>query len=267
MVAEPKTREAMDYDALLADGAGVLWCAAHPDDEFLFGTLLCRATLHHRRPVRAVILTRGDGGESAIDLAGEPLGTVRAREMAAVAELLRLDLELHDLWNAPLPASTFPTVEALWQRWSADGDPVQLVTRAILDARPAIVLTFGPEHGATGHPEHRLAARITTAAVRAAAAEGHRVERLYYVLKHHWLWRLFLDADPGPYDEVFDGSLPATPTRSCIEQLCDATMLHRTQGRDMSAFRRFRRLFTRVALRRVDADAPDAAVPPPLSST
>ncbi|MCB9785327.1 MAG: PIG-L family deacetylase [Deltaproteobacteria bacterium] len=254
-----------DYDALLAGGADVLWCAAHPDDEFLFGSLLCRATLHHGRSVRAVILTHGDGGESAIDLAGEPLGDVRAREMAAVAEALHLDLELHDLWNAPLPSSTFPTLEQLWARWSEDADPVELVTRAILDARPQVVLTFGPEHGATGHPEHRLAARITTAAVRAAAERGHEVPRLYYVLKHHWLWRIVRDADPGPYDEVFDGSLPCADGRRCIDVLCDATTLHRTQRRDMAAFRRARRLFTRVALRRVDARAPDAALPPGLS--
>lgn len=257
-------QDGLSYDELLADGAGVLWCAAHPDDEFLFGAMLCRATLHHKRSVRAVILTHGDGGQSAIDLAGEPLGAVRAREMASVAELLHLDLELHDFWNAPLPASSFPTVEGLWERWRAQGDPVEIVTRAILDARPRVVLTFGPEHGATGHPEHRLAARITTAAVREAAARGHRVDRLYYVLKHHWLWRLVRDADPGPIDEVFDGSLPATPHQSCIDRLCDATTLHRTQGRDMSAFRRARRLFTRVGLRRVDAQSPDAALPPGL---
>ncbi|MGM0577528.1 MAG: PIG-L deacetylase family protein [Myxococcota bacterium] len=250
----------LPIDEVLARGARVMWVAAHPDDEFLSGALLARASVHYGNPLRIVLLTRGEGGAGA-EGDGPSLGDVRAREMAAVADRLHAELQLESFWNAPLPESSFPRRDELYARWREEGDPVAVVTRAVRSFRPDVLLTFEPTHGATGHPEHQLASRIATAAVREAAetprgadAEAaHRVERVYYVLERHWFFRLLRGADPGPTTETWDGRLPCGDTGgSCMDFLVDLTRLHETQAKDMGAFRAARRLFTTVHLRRVD---------------
>lgn len=259
----PELPPELPIDQVLAEGARVMWVAAHPDDEFLSGALLARATQHHGVPVRVVLLTRGGGGAGQAEDGGAALSAERTREMEAVAERFGFELALADYWNAPLPMSSFPKRPDLWARWREQGDPVAWIAEQVREFRPDVLLTFEPTHGATGHPEHQLASRATIAAARLAAEgpEGWRVPRTYYLLKRHWLFRLFRDADPGPVTQVFDGHLPcdAAGTRS-LDFLAEATRLHATQAKDMGAFRRFRRLFRRLGLRRVDPFSEDVPV-------
>lgn len=233
-----------------------MWVCAHPDDEFLTGALLARAGIHYGGPVHIVVMTRGEGGANHIGAAD--LGATRVREMEAVAEQLGATLEVHDFFNAPLPMSSFPKRHELHERWRSQGDPQGVIEAAIEDFVPDIVVTFEPTYGATGHPEHQLTSRLTTAAAAAVARREGPTPEVLYGLRRHWFFRLLRQADPGPVEGWFDGSLPCGDTgHSCIETLIELTRLHQTQHQDLAAYRRFGKLFTRLGLRSVDpATAP-----------
>ena len=241
----------LDIDAELAAGARLMWVAAHPDDEFLTGALLARARLVHNTPVHICIMTRGSGGGNPIVAAD--LGATRAGEMQAVADRLGATLEVHDYWNAPLPFSSFPSRPELYRRWQAQGDPQADIAASIRAFAPDIVLTFDPDFGATGHPEHTLVSRLTTSAVRSLSAET-RPRLVLHALRRHWAFRLMRQADPGPVDAWFDGGLPCVDGKTCQQTLVELTLLHATQAGDLAPFRRFSRLFQPLGLRVVDVD-------------
>lgn len=250
----------VDIDALLASGKRIMWVAAHPDDEFLTGQLLARAGLHHKVPVHIVLMTRGGGGSNAIN--ADDLPATRVEEMTAVATAMNATLEIHDFWNAPLPASTFPSPPEIHTKWKAQGDPTGIIADAIRSFKPDLLVTFEPTFGATGHPEHRLTSRLTTTAAAQVAAEGGPSPEVFYALRRHLLFRLMRQADPGPVDGWFDGSLPCGDSGlSCQETLVELSKKHATQAGDLNAFRKFARFFSRLGLRRVDpasAPSPDA---------
>ena len=248
-------------DALLAKGARVMWIAAHPDDESWCGTLLARASIHYGNPLSMLVLTRGDGGECCLKEGCKPdLATVRGQEMRAVAARYRAALQHERFWSAPLPVESFPKRHKIFDLWRRQRDPVEVVARAVRKFRPDLVLTFDPDVGATGHPEHQLASRVATAGIRLAARADlrldalrpHHVARTYYVVNRIWLYRLIGRADPGHVSERFDATLPCTRTMSCLRFMTEATRLHRTQDNDMSMVRNFRSLFSRVNLRWID---------------
>jgi LmbE family N-acetylglucosaminyl deacetylase len=248
-------------DEFLAGGARVMWCAAHPDDECFPGGILARASLYHGDPVHFLVLTHGDGGECGLKRGCAPdLATVRGRELAEAVRLYRATLQHERFWNAPLPVSSFPARQEIYRRWCAQGDPVGLTAAAIRRFAPDLLLTFDPDRGATGHPEHQLASRIATAAVRQAADPGaalgglppHRVARVYYLLNRFWVFRMLGIADPGPVTEVFDATLPCSYRTRCVDFMAMATRAHRTQQNDMGNVREHRSLFEQISLRQVD---------------
>lgn len=258
-------RSSFDIDARLASGARLLWVCAHPDDEFLTGGLLARAAIHHGAPVHIVVLTRGEGGSNHID--APDLAAARKTEMEAVAAKLGVTVEIHDFYNAGLPASSFPPREEILRRWRDHGDPDGIIEDAIRRFDPDLVITFEPTFGATGHPEHQLVSRLTTAAAARVAADGGPTPEVYYALRKHWFFRLLNQTDPGPVDGWFDGGMPCGNTgRTCQQMLVELTYLHRTQEKDMGMFRRFSPFFRKLGLRRADpanAPAPEEPAPPP----
>lgn len=240
----------LSLDERLAAGARVLWCAAHPDDEVLSGSILARAHHHHGADTMMVVMTRGEGGESPDGSSQAELGAVREAEMAAAAERYGATLRMAQCWNAPLPVSSFPSPAGVWDRWQSD-DPVGFVADAIREHRADIVLTFDPTHGFTTHPEHILTARVAAAAAQAAGLTG--AGSLGHVLARGWLLRLIRHADPGPVSELFDATLPCGDTGgSCLDFVVEASRLHRSQESSMAPFRRFRRQFAKLGLRWVD---------------
>jgi len=267
--------ETEPVERLLAAGARAMWCAPHPDDECFVGSLLARASVYYGNPTHLVVLTHGEGGECCRPEGCRPsLATIRGQEMRQVAERYRATLQLHRFWNAPLPVESFPPRQVIYdERWRKQGDPVDVVTRAIRRFRPDVLFTFHPDWGATGHPEHQLGSRVATAAVRraadsAAALPGlppHRVTRTYYLLNRFWLMRLVGRADPGPTTEVWDARQPCRPGMDCRDFMLEATRFHRTQDRDMGTVRRFHTLFAELILRQVDSfteiHEPDEPVP------
>jgi len=248
-------------DEILEQGARVLWVAAHPDDECFSVGVLAKASLKLGNPLHMLVLTRGEGGEYPKKLQdGRPLGDVRQAEMEAVARGYGATLEMERYFNAALPVSSFPYRHELAARWAAHGDPAARIARTIRAFRPDLLLTFPPTFGATGHPEHQLASRFTTAAVRLAAdptapleGEPHRVAHTYYLLMRYKLlgW-LGGGMDPFEPNELWDARQPCVDGRSCVRVMADLTRHHRTQAHDMGQLRLAARFIKNGYLRRAD---------------
>jgi LmbE family N-acetylglucosaminyl deacetylase len=249
-------------DALLAEeSARVMWVGAHPDDETLAGPLLARACIELKRPCLLFVMTRGEGGRCPFKTGCSPdLGTVRAHELVRVAKAYGAELEHHHFWNAPLPESSFPTRPEIARRWLRAQDPAALIARAIRRFHPTILLTFDPEHGFTGHPEHQLASRFSFQGVRRAADGGFepmgeppwKVRGVYELLNHFWITRLAGSADPNIPTEAFDTSVSCGPPRKpCLDVALEITKLHRSQIRDMGLVRELRPMISAVHLREV----------------
>lgn len=253
--------EPVPIDAFLRQGARTMWIAAHPDDECFAGTILARSRLFYGNPLYLLVMTKGDGGECCRPEGCEPdLKTVRAAEMNRVARLYGAELQLESYFNAPLPVSSFPKRHEIYKLWQGVREPLDVATQAIRRFRPDLVLTFTPDKGATGHPEHQLTSRIATTAVRMAAdptvAGGglppHRVTRTYNLVAKFWLLNMLGQGDPGPVTEVFDATLPAIDGLSCVDFMAYATELHRTQANDMGLVRRMKVAFQSLSLRQTD---------------
>jgi len=253
--------ETLPLDDMLAQGARVMWCAPHPDDECFPGGILARASKYHKNPLYFLILTHGEGGECGLARGCNPdLSTVRGKEMEEAAGIYGAELQHEHFFNAPLPVESFPPRHEIFEIWKRHKDPVGLIAKAIRSFKPDLLITFHPDWGATGHPEHQLTSRCATAAIRLAAdssakvagGEPHRVERVYYVLNRVNLLILLGRADPGPVTETFDATLEAEPGVSCVDFMVHATQAHRTQHKDMGTVRSNRSLFKELDLRQVD---------------
>ena len=248
-------------EELVDAGARVMWVAAHPDDEALAGAVFARvgSTLGH--PLYFLVLTHGDGGECCRPEGCLPdLTTVRGEEMKEVAALYTAELQHEHYYNASLPVESFPPRHEIAEKWREQGDPTVKIARAIRSFKPDVLLTFSPDKGFTGHPEHQIAARFATASV-CVAAEPHteigglppfRVENTYYVLNRYWLYVLTGNADPGPYSEIFDARQDCVGSRKCRDVMAEFTRPHRSQARDMGMVRKFKWMIDRLYLYRVD---------------
>jgi len=265
--------ETLPLEGLMAQGARTMWIAPHPDDECFCGSILARSRFYYGNPLHYLVLTHGDGGECCLPQGCHPdVATVRGREMALVAERYRATLRHECFFNAPLPVESFPLRHEIYEKWCAKGDPLGVTVEEIRRFRPDLILTFHPDWGGTGHPEHQLGSRLATTATKLAAdpamtTEGlqpHKVTRVYYMLNRVWLLRLFGRADPGPVTESFDARVPCVPGMDCREFMLEATRLHRTQDNDMGTVRRFYSLFGELDLRQVDPfselHAPDEVI-------
>ena len=255
--------EPVPIDDFLKQGPRVMWVAPHPDDECFPGSLLARSSIYYGNPLAMIILTHGEGGECYLKTGCNPdLATVRGLEMEKVARMYRAVLVHEHFFNVPLPVSSFPKRHEIFGIWKKHKDPVRFVADAVRRFRPDLLITFDPHNGATGHPEHQLTSRIATAAVRMAADEKadldrvlrkpHKVERAYYLLNRHWLFKLLFRADPGPVTETFDAGLPCKYGMNCLDFMCQATLFHRTQYNDMHSVRSNRGAFSELNLRQVD---------------
>jgi LmbE family N-acetylglucosaminyl deacetylase len=233
-------------DRLIEQGVRMLWVAAHPDDECFTAGILAKQTLRCHQPLHLLVLTEGEGGSFPKKLQdGRPLNEVRRGEMEAVARGYGATLEMERFWNAPLPVASFPYRHEIARKWAAYKDPARVVAETIRRFRPDVLLTFAPEHGATGHPEHQLASRFAGAGIRLAASddpglpgEPHRVAHTYFlVFRYKLLGRLGMKLDPREPTEVFDTRQPCVDGKTCGQVMCDLTRHHRTQDADMSSVR------------------------------
>jgi len=252
---------ASSLDRLMESGVRMMWVAAHPDDESFGGGIFAKQTLRCQSPLAFVVLTRGEGGECLLPCGKrEPLGDVRAREMAAVADLYGAELTMGDYFNASLPVDSFPYRHELARRWAERRDPVLFIAERIRAFKPDVLITLAPDYGSTGHPEHQLASRFAAAAVRHAASEAvtpagapHRVRHMYYLLNKYWFTRSAgMGFDPLPYSELFVLGQPAAAGLSCAEVMAEHTRPHLTQAADMGMMRAVASILHHLYLYRVD---------------
>lgn len=140
----------MHRDLLLAPQAGDRWMvvAAHPDDEsFVCGSMIAAAVAAGAE-VHVVCCTRGELGESAIDLpSGASLAEVREQEVRAAARFLGASIELLDFgdsgFDGDTPANSLCAV----------GSEVvaEHLERCMTARRPDVVVVFD---GSDGHRDH-----------------------------------------------------------------------------------------------------------------
>jgi LmbE family N-acetylglucosaminyl deacetylase len=248
-------------DRLMETGVRIMWVGAHPDDESMVGAILAKAGPKLGNPLYFLVLTRGDGGDCLLPGGCYPdLGTVRAGELAKVAELYGAELQLEHYWNAPLPVESFPKRHEIAQKWTDEhGDPTVVIAKAIRDFKPDVLLTFAPDHGFTGHPEHQLASRFSTAAVRLAADRkatlpggAHTVPNVYFGLNRYWIARMLGGYDPQPATEIFRGKQDCIDGKTCLEIMAEYTLPHRTQNNDMGGVRILSRYLINFYLHRTD---------------
>jgi N-acetyl-1-D-myo-inositol-2-amino-2-deoxy-alpha-D-glucopyranoside deacetylase len=171
---------------------------AHPDDETITtGGIMAR---YAAAGVTVTLLTctLGEEGEILVpELAGlaadaaDQLGGYRIAELRAAVRTLGVTDQrflggvgrYRDSGMLGTPANGHP--RALWRAYT---DPVRFAgavraaVEVVRDVRPHVVVTYDP-NGGYGHPDHVMAHRIATAAVRAAAelgAASWQVAKLYW---------------------------------------------------------------------------------------
>jgi LmbE family N-acetylglucosaminyl deacetylase len=256
-----KKETAMTLEDLVDSGARVMWVGAHPDDEALVGSIFAKAGPVKHNPLYFFVLTHGDGGECNLPEGCSPdLKTVRGEEMRHAAWLYGAQLQHESYFNAPLPVESFPPRHEIARIWKENGDPALKIARAIRTFRPDVLVTFDPDHGFTGHPEHQLASRFATLAERIAADPAQeiddlspfRVKNTYYAINRYWIFVMLGAADPGPYSETFDARQVCADGKKCRDVMAWYTMAHRTQDRDMGTVRKVKWMIDDVYLYRVD---------------
>lgn len=144
---------------------------AHPDDDTNgIGALL--AANADRIHYTLICCTSGEAGEIADPSLAtrDNLAQIREQEERdAIAALGVTDADIHYLRHPDGALADVPREPLI--------DDVAAILR---DARPQIVITFGPE-GVTRHADHITAGEVGTAAFHRIREEGTPVQRLYYV--------------------------------------------------------------------------------------
>ncbi|CDO06673.1 N-acetyl-1-D-myo-inositol-2-amino-2-deoxy-alpha-D-glucopyranoside deacetylase [Mycolicibacterium cosmeticum] len=167
---------------------------AHPDDE----SLTTGATIAHYAAqgatVRVVTCTMGEEGEVigdrwsqlAVD-AADQLGGYRISELSTALAALGAGEPIFLGGAGRWRDSGMPGTPARHRQRFVDADiegPVAALVAVIREMRPHVVVTYDP-NGGYGHPDHIRAHEVTTAAVAAAAGDGHPGEP-WQVPKFYW---------------------------------------------------------------------------------
>jgi LmbE family N-acetylglucosaminyl deacetylase len=194
---------------------------AHPDDETfsIGGTIRAYAQKGSRWDLFCA--TDGDAGRSAVQVSSrEELASIRRNELISAARLLGVRGEIVTRGH---PDGGLAQVDAD----QLTGE----VVRFLREARPVVVITFGPEGAPNAHRDHRAISRAATAAFHLAGSPTafaeqnlapHASSRLFYVA-----WRA-----PGPGSPHTVQSVPATAridVRRELDLKRRAFQLHATQ--------------------------------------
>jgi LmbE family N-acetylglucosaminyl deacetylase len=167
---------------------------AHPDDESLgMGAAIARYAAEGVE-VSVVTATLGEAGRyrgrrpGHADHPGpERLAAIRKRELEAAATVLGVR-HLYLLGHRDQHLDSVDPAVATVQ-----------IADAIRQARPQVVLTFGPD-GAYGHPDHVAISQLAVAAVMCAAepaadgASPHAVSKLYFLAWPRDAWTAYESA-------------------------------------------------------------------------
>ncbi len=213
---------------------GVLYVAAHPDDEntaFLSwgakGQLVSTAYL---------AITRGDGGQNLIGPeAAELLGLLRTQELLAARRIdgaQQFFTRAIDFGYSKSPEETL----TIWDREKVLSD----VVRVIRTFRPDVVVNRFPTTGEGGHGHHTASAILSAEAFEAAGDPGRFPEQVAEGLRPWRPRRLFFNAfrfrpdqprsvPPGSVSADL-GAYNALLGRSYTEIAAQARTMHKSQG-------------------------------------
>jgi LmbE family N-acetylglucosaminyl deacetylase len=207
-------RSSSTVSAPVADQSSprLLVVVAHPDDEtFGCGSIL-RSAADEGMVTAVLCATRGEAGESAIDVAPGELASVREAETRAAGEVLGVSqiefLDFHDSGMSG-PAGDTTLVAA----------PINEVAHQIRERieafRPDVVVTLD---AGDGHRDH---AHIRDATLAAVDAADWTVTRVYLQCLPQSLMRRWVDymAANDPSWEHLSGEMPGTPDESITTAL------------------------------------------------
>lgn len=186
---------------------------AHPDDEaYLSAGLMGRVT-DSGGDVTVVTATRGEKGTDDPALFDrDEFGEFREGELrTALAEVGVDDVRFLGLRDGELDLAD-------------DERAVQAIVDVIVEVRPDVVVTFGPD-GMTNHPDHRAVSRWTTEAVRRVAHAVPGLDLLYATkTRAHMDDFADLHAEIGIFDDFGGRGGPSIP-QACVDlevELTDA---------------------------------------------
>jgi LmbE family N-acetylglucosaminyl deacetylase len=156
---------------------------AHPDDEAgNFGGTL-RTYRDRGAETCAICLTPGQAASNRGGAKNDQeLAAIRKREFAAACEILGV--------SKPIILD-YPDGQLYRQELNR---VVYQLTLLIRQFRPHVVLTFGPEGGVTGHPDHSMAGIFAALAFQWAGRANRYSDQLHSGLEPHRTQKLYYDA-------------------------------------------------------------------------
>jgi LmbE family N-acetylglucosaminyl deacetylase len=177
---------------------------AHPDDEAgWFGGSL--RTYRDRGAETCVIcLTPGQAGSYRGDAKNDrELAELRKREFAASCEILRVSKAI---------VLDYPDGQLYRQELNRVAYELVLQIRRF---RPHVMLTFGPEGGVTGHPDHSMAGIFATVSFHWAGRTNRYPDQLANGTRPHLPHKLYFTTSDKPLPNR--QPLTFSPESACIE--------------------------------------------------
>lgn len=183
----------------------ILVVTAHPDDEVggFGGTLL--KYREEGAETFAICLTAGEAathrGRAQSD---EELAEIRRAEFAAACNVLKISQGwVLDYKDGGLDRESC---------YHVIGDLV----KRIREIQPQVVLTFGGEGGATGHPDHSISSTFATLAFHWAGRKNRFVDQFWTELQEHRVQKL--------YYQTNNFQIPDRPPVSSAPTTCEISV-------------------------------------------
>src|SRR5450830_1153161 len=212
---------------------GVLYVAAHPDDENT--AFLAWASREKLVDAGYLSMTRGDGGQNLIGTeAGELMGVLRTQELLAARRLdgaKQFFSRAIDFGYSKNPEETL----GIWGREQVLADTV----RVIRTFRPDVIVTRFPTTGEGGHGHHTASALLAEEAFRAAGDPSRFPEQVRALTPwqpKRLLWNVFRFGGDAPRKQVPGqvtadlGAFNALLGRSYTEIAALSRSMHKSQG-------------------------------------
>lgn len=254
--------EARRFDDYVNLGARILVVGAHPDDESVAGPLLAYACNQRGNPCHIAVFTSGGAGTCGMLPAycHPDLATVRTREMKRVAKRYGAGLDVGKFYDHPAsgpPASD--TVEGYRAVWEKNGDPRKWLAAVVERFRPDLLITFDPDHGFTGNPEHRLAGLIVDEVLnpKSGISPKRAHPAVFHILNRYSSLKALLGNDPAAPTEEWPMHR-ACGGQSCVETAIEIAREHRSQlaVSALAVFVLFADRFDVLYLRNLSSSAP-----------
>jgi LmbE family N-acetylglucosaminyl deacetylase len=212
---------------------GVLYVAAHPDDENT--AFLAWASREKLVDAGYLSMTRGDGGQNLIGTeSGELMGVLRTQELLAARRLdgaKQFFSRAIDFGFSKSPDETL----AIWGKEQILADTV----RVIRTFRPDVIVTRFPTTGEGGHGHHTASAILAEEAFKAAGDPSRFPEQLDTLAPwqpKRLLWNVFRFGGDAPRKDAPGqisadlGGYNALLGRSYTEIAALSRSMHKSQG-------------------------------------